>query len=129
MALSLKCGQCGVFLRSMKEAQDHGEVTGHSQFEESTEAILTLVSPGDVPRRLSGPVMFPALGSRCNPLRQRLQVCTECGKPCRSETEKDIHTKRTGHAHFSDKTNEAAKPIVSEHFAFTFSACSCLERL
>lgn len=43
MALSLKCGQCGVLLRSMKEAQDHGEATGHSQFEESTEAILTLV--------------------------------------------------------------------------------------
>ena len=27
-------------------------------------------------------------------------VCTECGKPCRSETEKDVHAKRTGHAEF-----------------------------
>lgn len=44
MALSLKCGQCGLQLRSVKEAQDHGEASGHSQFEESTEAVLTLVS-------------------------------------------------------------------------------------
>ena len=38
-ALSLVCGQCGVQLKSVKEAQEHGELTGHSQFEESTEAV------------------------------------------------------------------------------------------
>lgn len=32
-ALSLKCGQCGVQLRSVAEAQTHGTMTGHSQFE------------------------------------------------------------------------------------------------
>jgi hypothetical protein len=37
MALSLVCRQCNTFLRSVKEAQEHGEVTGHCQFEESTE--------------------------------------------------------------------------------------------
>ena len=43
MALSLRCVDCGAQLRSVKEAQDHGEATGHSNFEESVEAVLTLV--------------------------------------------------------------------------------------
>jgi len=35
-------------------------------------------------------------------------VCQECGKPCRSETEKQMHTQRNpGHDVFVDKTNEA----------------------
>lgn len=38
-ALSLVCQQCGTQLKSVKEAQDHGEATGHSQFAESTEAV------------------------------------------------------------------------------------------
>lgn len=43
MALSLVCKQCDTPLRSVAEAQDHGEATGHSQFEESTEHVLNLV--------------------------------------------------------------------------------------
>ncbi|KAK9803636.1 hypothetical protein WJX72_007545 [[Myrmecia] bisecta] len=43
MALSLVCKQCNTQLRSVEEAQSHGEVTGHSQFEESTEPVLSLV--------------------------------------------------------------------------------------
>eukprot|EP00884_Botryococcus_braunii_P020187 jgi/Botrbrau1/6852/Bobra.152_2s0012.1 len=43
MALSLICRQCNTQLRSVKEAQEHGEVTGHNQFEESVEAVLNLV--------------------------------------------------------------------------------------
>jgi len=38
-ALSLICKQCNTSLKSVKEAQEHGEVTGHSQFEESTEPV------------------------------------------------------------------------------------------
>ncbi len=38
-ALSLTCKQCNASLKSVKEAQEHGEVTGHSQFEESTEPV------------------------------------------------------------------------------------------
>lgn len=41
-ALSLTCKQCNASLKSVKEAQEHGEVTGHSQFEESTEPVLNL---------------------------------------------------------------------------------------
>ncbi|KAL0052845.1 hypothetical protein WJX82_008485 [Trebouxia sp. C0006] len=41
-ALSLICKQCNTSLKSVKEAQEHGEVTGHSQFEESTEPVLNL---------------------------------------------------------------------------------------
>jgi hypothetical protein len=37
------CNDCGLQLRSVKEAQDHGEVSGHSNFAESEEAVLTLV--------------------------------------------------------------------------------------
>ena len=62
-------------LRNMKEAQSHGETTGHANFSESEEAVLTL-------------------------------VCVSCGKPCRSATEKELHTQRTGHTEFVDKTNE-----------------------
>lgn len=43
MAKSYVCNDCGLQLRSIKEAQDHGEVTGHSNFAESEEAVLTLV--------------------------------------------------------------------------------------
>ena len=42
-ALSLQCNVCGVRLRSAREAQDHGEATGHADFSESTEAVLSLV--------------------------------------------------------------------------------------
>ena len=41
-ALSLKCNVCGVQLRSVAEAQSHGEATGHADFVESTEAVLNL---------------------------------------------------------------------------------------
>ncbi len=40
--MSLKCNVCGVQLRSVAEAQSHGEATGHSDFAESTEAVLNL---------------------------------------------------------------------------------------
>ncbi|KAK3158007.1 hypothetical protein QOZ80_2AG0131630 [Eleusine coracana subsp. coracana] len=41
--LSLQCGDCGVLLRSVEEAQAHAEATSHSNFAESTEAVLNLV--------------------------------------------------------------------------------------
>ena len=41
-ALSLKCNTCGVQLKSVAEAQQHGEASGHSDFAESTEAVLNL---------------------------------------------------------------------------------------
>ena len=43
MALSLRCAECGLALRSVAEAQDHGEATGHSRFEESTDAVQQVV--------------------------------------------------------------------------------------
>ncbi|GAB2267236.1 hypothetical protein Dimus_002221 [Dionaea muscipula] len=41
--VSLKCGDCGVLLKSVEEAQEHAELTSHSNFAESTEAVLNLV--------------------------------------------------------------------------------------
>lgn len=41
--VSLKCGDCGALLRSVAEAQEHAELTSHSNFSESTEAVLNLV--------------------------------------------------------------------------------------
>jgi len=37
------CGDCGHQLRSVQEAQEHAELTGHANFSESTEAVLNLV--------------------------------------------------------------------------------------
>ncbi|WVZ25431.1 hypothetical protein V8G54_003975 [Vigna mungo] len=41
--VSLKCGDCGALLRTVEEAQEHAELTSHSNFSESTEAVLNLV--------------------------------------------------------------------------------------
>ncbi|CAN0875353.1 UBX domain-containing protein 1 [Linum grandiflorum] len=41
--VSLKCGDCGALLKSVEEAQEHAELTSHSNFLESTEAVLNLV--------------------------------------------------------------------------------------
>ncbi|KAK4768537.1 hypothetical protein SAY87_003678 [Trapa incisa] len=41
--LSLKCGDCGVLLKSTEEAREHAELTSHSNFFESTEAVLNIV--------------------------------------------------------------------------------------
>ncbi|GLT57267.1 hypothetical protein SLA2020_302530 [Shorea laevis] len=41
--VSLKCGDCGALLKSAQEAQEHAELTSHSNFSESTEAVLNLV--------------------------------------------------------------------------------------
>lgn len=38
-AKSLVCKDCGTLLRSIKEAQDHGDATGHCNFEETTVAV------------------------------------------------------------------------------------------
>eukprot|EP00281_Chroomonas_sp_CCMP1168_P012326 CAMPEP_0206280562 /NCGR_PEP_ID=MMETSP0047_2-20121206/38646_1 /ASSEMBLY_ACC=CAM_ASM_000192 /TAXON_ID=195065 /ORGANISM="Chroomonas mesostigmatica_cf, Strain CCMP1168" /LENGTH=396 /DNA_ID=CAMNT_0053710635 /DNA_START=45 /DNA_END=1235 /DNA_ORIENTATION=+ len=42
-AMSLKCNDCGKQLKNAEEAQTHAEETMHTNFEESTEAILQLV--------------------------------------------------------------------------------------
>ncbi|XP_077211006.1 ubiquitin-associated (UBA)/TS-N domain-containing protein [Tasmannia lanceolata] len=41
--LSLKCGDCGALLKSVEEAQQHAELTSHSNFVESTEPVLNLL--------------------------------------------------------------------------------------
>lgn len=41
--LSLQCGDCGALLKSVEEAQEHAELTSHTNFSESTEAVLNLV--------------------------------------------------------------------------------------
>ncbi|KAE9601165.1 hypothetical protein Lal_00023907 [Lupinus albus] len=41
--VSLKCGDCGALLKSVEEAQEHAELTSHSNFSESTEPVLNLL--------------------------------------------------------------------------------------
>lgn len=41
-AKSLKCTQCGKLLASVREAQSHNEITGHTAFEETTEEIKVM---------------------------------------------------------------------------------------
>lgn len=43
MAKSLVCNDCGKILTSITEAQNHSEVTGHVNFEESTSEVKVLV--------------------------------------------------------------------------------------
>lgn len=38
----MKCGDCGTLLKSVEEAQEHADLTKHSNFEESTEPVLNL---------------------------------------------------------------------------------------
>jgi hypothetical protein len=38
--LSLQCGNCGVLLQSVEEAQAHAESMSHTNFAESTEVVL-----------------------------------------------------------------------------------------
>lgn len=37
--------------------------------------------------------------------------CTACNKPCRTQTEKDLHTKRTGHNEFQNKACCLSLPV------------------
>lgn len=39
----MKCGNCGALLKSVEEAQEHAELTKHTDFSESTEPVLNLV--------------------------------------------------------------------------------------
>lgn len=41
--VSLQCGDCGTLLKSVEEAQEHAELTKHTNFRESTEPVLNLV--------------------------------------------------------------------------------------
>ncbi|XP_027119028.1 vicilin-like seed storage protein At2g18540 [Coffea eugenioides] len=41
--VSLQCGDCGTLLKSVEEAQEHAELTKHTNFSESTEPVLNLV--------------------------------------------------------------------------------------
>ena len=41
-AKSLICKDCNILLKSIAEAQSHNEVTGHSNFEETTIAVRIL---------------------------------------------------------------------------------------
>ena len=56
------------------QLQAHAEATGHSNFEESNETLITY-------------------------------RCKECGKLCRSQTERDLHEKRVGHGAFQEVQN------------------------
>ena len=37
----------------------------------------------------------------------KIVICTECGKPCRTDAEKDMHTRFTGHASYVDKVSSS----------------------
>lgn len=50
--------------------------------------------------------------------------CTDCGKPCRSQTEQDLHTKRTGHATFVDKVITTLLPRPCLRPVTPIVACS-----
>ena len=82
-ALSLVCRDCDAKLRSVAEAEAHGEATGHSNFEESTAAVRSniivqsRINPVDgVPERqhpVTG-LLFVGPEAGLHQLRQDMQV-------------------------------------------------------
>jgi len=93
-------------LKNAEEAKQHNEATGHANFEESTEAVSVL-------SQMLSCLSHAATNLLIFSLPQVLQlVCKTCGKPCRSETEKQLHMKRNpGHNEFVDQTAIAAGPV------------------
>ena len=66
MAQSLVCNDCGLQLKSVKEATDHNEATGHANFAESEEKVRALeMTP-------IKPCIKPVIGSF---VRTSLQMC------------------------------------------------------
>ena len=123
MALSLVCQDCKAQLRGVQEMQSHTESTGHTSFEESTEpASLTKhQSPNlhSIHSNLIPCYCFQPDQGRQSRKDFAFQVlnlqCKSCGKPCRSKTEKDLHTKRTGHDTFEDKVRPCLMQIPHWH--------------
>lgn len=114
--VSLKCGDCGALLKSVQEAQDHAELTSHSNFSESTEPVLNLVcSICGKPCRSKTVRSIFAFSCKIFSLILnffKLDLIYPCLFGIVKESE--LHTKRTGHTEFMDKTSEAAKPISLE---------------
>jgi len=102
--------RAGLQLKNAEEAKQHMEGTGHTNFEESTEAVAARRPP-------RAPCLVPRSETRAR-ARSRVRadrgqrapqvlqlVCKACGKPCRSETEKQMHMKRNpDHTEFVDQT-------------------------
>jgi hypothetical protein len=103
--------------------------TKHTNFAESTEAVLNLVcAECGKPCRFGwhsiatcscrgGPAR---LATRCLSGRTRREVRVWRSGVCRSATEKDLHTKRTGHATFEDKTNDVSNVATVRNVSSCF---------
>lgn len=144
MAQSLVCNDCGLQLKSVKEATDHNEATGHANFAESEEKVRAFVIKIHKPFKL--PFQWEPLKLR-HLIPRAVQVlnmsCEECGKPCRNKTQQDLHTKHTGHAKYVDKVTNAHSantPLISisghvggclrlKSTCANRSACVCYRRM
>lgn len=112
--LSLKCGNCGILLKSVEEAQEHAELTNHADFSESTEPVLNLVCctcgkpcrTKTVLNFYKFAVLFTSIEDLFYFILLILNIVLN--------QESDLHTKRTNHTEFTDKTSETAKPIALE---------------
>ena len=96
-ARSLRCGQCGTLLTSVKEAQNHNEATGHVQFEEAEEEV-------------------------------RVFACTHpgCGKKARTDAEKGLHQRFTGHSTWEETVCEHQRPFLINFLLDIMTAlCAC----
>ncbi|CAG7909108.1 unnamed protein product [Brassica rapa] len=88
----------GELLKSVEEAQEHAEITSHhSNFAESTEAVLNLVCT-----------------TCCKPCRSRTYFDYFLVIIIYTVKESELHTKRTGHTEFVDKIMETVKSTSLE---------------
>jgi hypothetical protein len=77
-ALSMTCGVCKAQLRSVQEAQEHAEITGHTDFAESTEPVRLSFAPSSSPPPKSPPgVSFRFISIWCPGAQSRVQDLRE----------------------------------------------------
>ena len=114
MAQSLVCNDCGLQLKSVKEATDHNEATGHANFAESVEKVRYCCFKVSTEGIKCVTALMINTVRACNVLRAAQvlnMLCEDCGKPCRNKTQQDLHTKHTGHTRFVDKVSFIYKRI------------------
>ncbi|KAH0739109.1 hypothetical protein KY290_037814 [Solanum tuberosum] len=123
----LQCGDCGTLLESVVEAQQHAQNFHHTNFYESKEAIRFLVCStcgqnsrchtcGDCGTLLKSAEKAEqhAKENWHTNFRESneafvYQVCKVCGNHCVCKTESAMHSKRSGHTEFYDRTAEVAE--------------------
>ncbi|XP_059632154.1 uncharacterized protein LOC132274829 [Cornus florida] len=115
--VSLKCGECGTLLKSVEEAQEHAELTAHSNFSESTEAVLNLICTSC--RKPCRSKTESDLHTKRTGHTEFVDKTSEAAKPISLEvskdTEGDVEMKEAGDESSSSQSEEMVVPEVDQN--------------